>query len=465
MSLPITKIIYISHKELKHIEIYSKRWEFLNPTWKVKLYNDELCEKFLLNEYSQLHLDIFKFLKDGSIKCDFWRLCVLYKYGGLYVDADILPLVPLDKYIEDDDHFVTCIIKHRFYNPHFIMAQKEDTDIKNIIDQYINYYTSNVEYSYNNYSIVTFFSNFFNYDFDKEGVYFLNNKKYKFLKNVYEDINGKELNIDYDNICDGIINEHSLYNNIRVFNNRASSYSYDNHNFKNTEFSFKNFLINLERRPDRLYNFNNKTPIKEYSLIYGFDGLNTENITDRETIEKLAKFNNLRKGEIGCFMSHIHIFEKIVEENIDNALIMEDDCIFCDNFYQIFEKVYKYSFLYDILYLGGRFLPNYVMKSNNFIQCNDNIVQHNYKKDYIFNNNNLNGEDLDFRFDTDRTTSCYIISKSAAKKLLDVFNKSELIVIPIDFWIIETLHYNDSKIFSHNPLLCHTNYFGDSDIR
>ncbi|NCA22761.1 MAG: hypothetical protein EBS86_16715, partial [Crocinitomicaceae bacterium] len=21
--------------------------------------------------------------------CDFWRLCILYKYGGIYVDADI----------------------------------------------------------------------------------------------------------------------------------------------------------------------------------------------------------------------------------------------------------------------------------------------------------------------------------------------------------------------------------------
>ena len=63
----------------------------------------------LLKEYSQLHLDVFNFLKDGPIKSDFWRVCIINKYGGLYVDSDIIPLIPLKNYIEDDDYFVTCI--------------------------------------------------------------------------------------------------------------------------------------------------------------------------------------------------------------------------------------------------------------------------------------------------------------------------------------------------------------------
>ena len=104
----IPKVIYITHKELTHIKEYSKDWQKLNPDYEIKLFDDELCKEFLLNEYSQLHLDIFNFLQDGPIKSDFWRLCVLYKYGGVYSDADIEPLMPLDFYIDDDIDFCTC---------------------------------------------------------------------------------------------------------------------------------------------------------------------------------------------------------------------------------------------------------------------------------------------------------------------------------------------------------------------
>ena len=49
------------------INIYIN-WKILNPEYEIKLYDDELCKKFLLDEYSQLHLDIFNFLEDGLLK-------------------------------------------------------------------------------------------------------------------------------------------------------------------------------------------------------------------------------------------------------------------------------------------------------------------------------------------------------------------------------------------------------------
>ena len=99
----IPKVIYMCHKNLDKIKIYSQNWKKLNPNYEIKLYDDEMCKKFLLEEYSQLYLDIFNYLEDGPIKADFWRVCILYKYGGLYADADIEPLVSLSKYIDDND--------------------------------------------------------------------------------------------------------------------------------------------------------------------------------------------------------------------------------------------------------------------------------------------------------------------------------------------------------------------------
>jgi mannosyltransferase OCH1-like enzyme len=140
----IPKVIYMCYKNLDKIKIYSKNWKNLNPEYDIKLYDDELCKTFLLDEYSQLHVDIFNFLKDGPIKADFWRVCIINKYGGLYVDADINPIVPLNKFIENDDDFVTCIsssFNENYlplqFNPHFILSNK-------IIDNDIKRFTRNI---------------------------------------------------------------------------------------------------------------------------------------------------------------------------------------------------------------------------------------------------------------------------------------------------------------------------------
>lgn len=221
----IPKIIYMCHKKLDKIKIYSKNWEKLNPEYEIKLYDDELCEKFLLDEYSELHYNIFKFIKDGPIKADFWRICIIYKYGGYYIDADIEPLVPLNTYIDDDDDFVTCLSYYPFsYNPHIIFAHQYDKILKLCIDKYIDFYNNNKLYTYWDWSIVNVMNNVLGFKFNnsEEGIYYINNKKYKFIKEQ------KESNDT----------QYCTYNNMNVMKNRYSNYK--NHNFT----SFNNNLFN-----------------------------------------------------------------------------------------------------------------------------------------------------------------------------------------------------------------------------
>ena len=211
----IPKVIYMCHKYLDKIKIYSRNWKKLNPEYNIKLYDDNMCKEFLLKEYSQLHLDIFNFLKDGPIKSDFWRVCIINKYGGLYVDSDIMPLIPLKNYIEDDDYFVTCISmnfkKNKSalqLNPHFILSDKNNEILKKCINTYINYYKKKVPYDYWKYSICNIMY-IEGIKEKKSQILYLNNKKFKFL---YE----KNLNE-----CE--------YNNKIVLNNRYENYK--NHNF------------------------------------------------------------------------------------------------------------------------------------------------------------------------------------------------------------------------------------------
>ena len=214
----IPKVIYMCHKKLNDIEKYSQKWKLLNPDYEIKLYDDELCEKFLLEEYSKKHVYIFNFIKHGPIKCDFWRVCVINKYGGLYVDADIEPLVPLKEYIDDDDDFVTCIStnfdsnNHEFkFNPHFILSHKNNPILQNCIDKYIELYYNNRirNYSYYNWSICKLMT-IEEITEKKSQIVYLNNKKHKFL-----------LELPSLNDCE--------YDNKIVLHNRYKNYK--NHNF------------------------------------------------------------------------------------------------------------------------------------------------------------------------------------------------------------------------------------------
>ena len=121
------RIIHMCHKSLDRLTTTAINWKKINPLYDIKLYDNELCEKFILENYPKKYRDIFLYINNGTqigrgpISADFWRLCVLYKMGGIYTDADIEPLIPLDEYIERDVDLATCIVKGNYYNPHFII--------------------------------------------------------------------------------------------------------------------------------------------------------------------------------------------------------------------------------------------------------------------------------------------------------------------------------------------------------
>jgi mannosyltransferase OCH1-like enzyme len=218
----IPKVIYMCDKTLQHIRIFSKNWKKLNPEYEIKLYNDEMCKEFLLKEYSQLHLDIFNFLKDGPIKSDFWRVCVIHKYGGLYVDADIEPIVPLRDYIKNKDNFITCLSfnfnptqpKSQF-NPHFLGAKKNDIHLYDCIQRYEQQYKNNVPYTYWGYSVCTLL--------EIKGV----------DQKLHEmNIDGKQFKFLYEK------NKKCSYYGTVVFNNKYKMYKY--HKFKGTRKKVKN---------------------------------------------------------------------------------------------------------------------------------------------------------------------------------------------------------------------------------
>lgn len=57
-----------------------------NPKFEFILYDDNDCINFIKENYDEEVLWAFNKLIPGAYKADLWRLCILYKYGGFYID-------------------------------------------------------------------------------------------------------------------------------------------------------------------------------------------------------------------------------------------------------------------------------------------------------------------------------------------------------------------------------------------
>ncbi len=235
-NIKIPKVIYLSYKTKNIPDYVIEKWKEVYPDYEVKLYDNNDCIDFLNKEYGQEYVDIFNFIKDGPIKADFWRVCILYKYGGIYSDIDVEPLVNINKIIYSDTTFITCLsLAYKLINPHFIVSEPNHKILKMCIDEYLEMFKNKKEYSYWGWSIVFIMKkvlyNIFNEYLTEEGIYFdKDNNKYQFLKENI-DLSFSILNIKgiWRKITNNGNGMYCKYNNIKVLNNKYDDYI--NHSF------------------------------------------------------------------------------------------------------------------------------------------------------------------------------------------------------------------------------------------
>ena len=104
----------------------------------VKLYDNQDCIIFLRDHYGEEYVNIFNYIKDGPIKADFWRACILYQFGGVYADVDVEPLVSINNFLEKNVTFMSCASHYSVnsVNPHFIISTPKNEVLKECIDIY-----------------------------------------------------------------------------------------------------------------------------------------------------------------------------------------------------------------------------------------------------------------------------------------------------------------------------------------
>jgi mannosyltransferase OCH1-like enzyme len=63
-----------------------------NPDFRHRLYDDADCRTFIKKNFPIEVLNAFDTLVPGAYKADLWRYCILYLYGGIYLDIKFQPV-------------------------------------------------------------------------------------------------------------------------------------------------------------------------------------------------------------------------------------------------------------------------------------------------------------------------------------------------------------------------------------
>lgn len=141
-----------------------------NGDWNYFFLDDQECRDFLRQEFGQRFQDKFDSFKKGAHKSDLFRLCWLYKNGGVYVDIDTQILVPLDQIISKIDDFTIMKntyrrnlyddliskmldVKHETLINSFIISKKGDPRIRSCIQEVMKITQDDLE---NNYPLILF---------------------------------------------------------------------------------------------------------------------------------------------------------------------------------------------------------------------------------------------------------------------------------------------------------------------
>lgn len=118
------------------------------------------------------------------------------------------------------------------------------------------------------------------------------------------------------------------------------------------------YIINLEKdiqKKKYMVNLCDKYGLK-YSFINAVDGSRLDDKEINQIVDHKLSLKKLKrklvKAEIGCLLSHLSIYKKMISDNIEVSLILEDDVNFDHSLIDFFQCYEKLPLKYDLLLLG-----------------------------------------------------------------------------------------------------------------
>jgi glycosyl transferase, family 25 len=120
------------------------------------------------------------------------------------------------------------------------------------------------------------------------------------------------------------------------------------------------FVINLKDRPNRRIEAISELHRNglQATFVDAVDGrtLDVNYLRNKKIIIDHRKYRKLRRGEIGCYLSHLKCWQSILESKQPYGMVLEDDFVFVDGFKNKFNGIFEHikDKEWDIINLGRR---------------------------------------------------------------------------------------------------------------
>lgn len=175
-----------------------------------------------------------------------------------------------------------------------------------------------------------------------------------------------------------------------------------------TSLGYETYVINLKRREDRWNVFKQKN--RDINVIR-YEAIDGNELKSSVQLQRIFDGNDyrMRKGMVGCAMSHIDLCIKLLNSNCNMYCILEDDAELASNFALAFNTLIQSisNVDWDIIYLGHHLYPQYITSETYDINTPPRIEKWNKERSLL---QSLGG------------TTGYLINKKGANKLLQFIN-------------------------------------------
>lgn len=164
----IPKVVYYTHVNIKKVKEFENQLKYSkskNKNYKFIFYDDNAVIKFIKENFPEFY-EFYKRINEGygAAKADIFRVLILYKYGGIYIDCktqienmDELFLKYPNKNLytcsfkkDDIFQYIGCKMINMVYQNFFVATEKEGEVISAIKDEMfyrLNSFGKNVTYT------------------------------------------------------------------------------------------------------------------------------------------------------------------------------------------------------------------------------------------------------------------------------------------------------------------------------
>lgn len=368
-------------------------------------------------------------LQIGASQADFWRVLVLQRYGGVYLDIDAHLVWPLGWIIPPDQEALYLRIKTGEISNYFIASAPGNPDLEAIALQILH----NIE-TRSSENV---------YDLTGPGVFNAVLDKALVAQSYYKDTcNQGNFTNEYFQYIDkpqGKWNKEQQQTPLIQEESNKQAPTFKPTSRKDSPQSIKTYVISLKSDIERRQSITQelgKFPL-EWEFIDAVDGKSFGQLPSEYDQAKRTKEygDNLSKGEIACFLSHRFAWKKCKGDQ-QPCLILEDDAKLEDNLMKALSLALTLINQWDIFRLKGGTDRHLI------------TIERGRSKEFRI------VEEL-----RDPSTAvAYILTPFGAKKLLDQSNRFH---VPVDNFI-EFRHINKLRILSIRPYPVTADHFETS---